>query len=113
MSSYKLLTIRKLIASKPVGICNFAVGNNNIFIHNIQVNKSFRNQHIGTFLLNQVEDYSIKNDIDTISLVVKQKPLDSLTEFYFKNGYKKISEEVNYYDDGETTYDLIRMEKQI
>ena len=54
-----------------------------------------------------------KNSIKNILLVAYQEQLTNLVDFYVKNGYSKSYNKISYFDDGETSYDLIEMSKKI
>ncbi len=107
------LNITKFANNKPIATCKFSIHDNSTFIHNIYVNKEFRNKKIGSTLLQEVEQYSARKNIENISLVAHQVSNDSLIDFYKKNGYYQTNDKINYYDDGETTYDLIKMIKRL
>lgn len=108
------INLIKLLNNKKVGSCNFILQNKNCYINNIYVSPKFRNQYIGSSLLNQIQNYSLNNKINKINLVIYQEPYCNLIDFYKKNKFI-INESTpnNIYDDGLIIYDIIKLYKII
>lgn len=111
------------IKNKNIILGNISYYNkkNNTIISNLNVNKSYRNQGIGTTLLKEVETNALNDS--TTEIFNKHSfnlctwdPLDKpyLIPFYEKRGYKiNSSNATRYYDDGDRIYELVKMSKEI
>ena len=58
------------------------------------------NRGYGKYLLKEIETIAIKNGCNKLKLEVRQDNLRAIN-FYLKNGFTKIGEIANYYEDGE------------
>lgn len=67
----------------------------------IAVNSDFRNMCVGSVMLEKTIKIFNSNSIGTVSLEVR-KTNTSAVNFYIKHGFIQVSEEDNYYSDGES-----------
>jgi ribosomal protein S18 acetylase RimI-like enzyme len=56
-------------------------------IEDISVQKEFRKQHIGNYMIKELLNQFKKNEVNIIELFVHSKSFDAL-EFYLKNGFE-------------------------
>tara|TARA_B110000208_G_scaffold110826_1_gene136901 strand:+ start:715 stop:1077 length:363 start_codon:yes stop_codon:yes gene_type:complete len=99
---------------KIIGSCIFGIIDKNLRIYNIQVNKEYRNNKIGSLLLKEVETYGKQHkNIKSISLTAHEDSDSNLQYFYQKNGFKIVNNSLLNYDDGINIYNLIDMKKYI
>ena len=108
----KTYSLRKVINNKQIANINFFIKNNTTNINNIEVDKEFRKQNIGSELLRDVENFSKTKGVEKILLTVLQLPNDLLIDFYLKNNYK-IYKNNSYFNDGENIYDVIQLSRTI
>ena len=64
----------------------------------ILVDKDYKNNNIGSMLINEGVKIAMEKDIHKIMLEVR-KSNESAISFYLKNGFNKISERKDYYKD--------------
>lgn len=86
------------------------------YLHNIEIYKSYRNQGFGTYLLNRCESFIEKNYpyTEKISAVLWDNQEDLFVQdFFAKNKYNINHREVCVYDDGESIFDILPMEKKL
>lgn len=80
-----------------VGFAGFKAIIDEADIMNIVVNKNYRNQGIGTFLLNNLISYAQKLKLCTITLEVNEKNLPAIS-LYKKFNFEKLGIRKNYYN---------------
>lgn len=68
------------------------------YINNIAVNKKFRNMGVGTELLNYLIRYANNNDLEFITLEVRESN-DNAIRLYKKLGFKKVGIRKNFYSN--------------
>lgn len=110
---YKFYIVENIVKNRLIAHCKYSIYNNSIFIHNLHVDPQFRNKNVGSNMLKKIEEYGVKKRINKFSLILHYTPNSMLLDFYKKNGYTQIKSKYNYYDDGETVYDLIKMVKTL
>lgn len=103
----------------PVGFVRFSepCKNNNVaYLHSIEIAKDYRKQGLGTYLLNRCE-YYLKNKRSIppkICGVLWDNQNDLFVQdFFTKNDYKINHREVCLYDDGESVFDILPIEKNL
>lgn len=69
----------------------------------IAVNSNFQNMRVGSTLLQQSLQIIFSNNVNTINLEVRKSNINAIN-FYIKHGFKKVREEENYYNNGETAF---------
>ena len=95
--------IRAKIAGQEVGYAWFTLSRHRAYLHFIGVNENFRNLHIGSNLLNCVENFCCKEGAHSIEGDFYPKGIskEHCLSFYKKNGY---SYTVDDYDHILTKY---------
>lgn len=86
------------------------------YLHKIEIFKTYRNQGFGTYLLNRCESFIEKKHpyTEKISAVLWDNQTDPFVQdFFAKNNYKINHREVCLYDDGESMFDILPMEKKL
>lgn len=68
------------------------------YIFNVAVEKSFRNNGVGSALINQIITYGKKFNLSFITLEVRQSNADALS-LYSKFGFVKVGKRTNYYSN--------------
>lgn len=103
----------------PIGFVRFSEPcelNNVAYLHSIQIDKHYRKEGLGTYLLNRCE-YYLKNKKPTpqkICGVLWDNQEDIFVqEFFTKNDYIINHREVGLYDDGECIFDILPIEKKL
>jgi ribosomal protein S18 acetylase RimI-like enzyme len=114
--SQKIFILTKVTKDHILGYSNFGIIKNTTYIHSIYVDDINRKSNIGSSMLKYIEDYSKMYNVDILKLVAMQEQNGNLVNFYEKNGFNKVLLEksiLDTYDDGETMYDMIPMEKSL
>ena len=86
------------IDNKVVGFAGFIQVLDEADISNIVVNKNFRNQKIGTFLLESLLDLASSLNIKTINLEVRESNITAIN-LYKKFGFEICGMRKNYYNN--------------
>ena len=94
-----------------LGLCNVNISRDVAYLNYIFIQPEFRNEYIGSQLLNYTEDFLWNNNVSFINLHVLSNNSNDTTEFYIKHNYNIINRLENAYDDGEEIYDIIHMNK--
>ena len=114
--------ITKLVMNdgiEPVGYARFsspAFHNKTAYLHNIEISKLYRNQGLGTYLLNRCESFLQKKNPNTEKIcgVLWDNQEDIFVhDFFTKNNYNINHREVAVYDDGESVFDILPIEKKL
>jgi GNAT superfamily N-acetyltransferase len=106
--------LNRLSEVNKIGQCNFKIENKICYINNLFVEKENRNQNLGSELLKEIEKYSKHRNLNEIRLVIHQEYMDTLENFYTKNGYKKCEiTKDDIYDDGEKIFEIKTFKKNI
>ena len=103
----------KLILKNIYGEVSYFIKNNTIILSNLHINEKYRKQGYGSILLNTIEK---ENPDFKIFKLCAWEPTHSphVVKFYEKNGYFLDKDaKIEYYDDGETIFDLVPMTKII
>lgn len=82
-------------------------GSRNLRIYSIAVAKKYRNQHIGTQLLNLAEKIATQENKSAITLEVSTNNHGAIA-FYNKHGYTVSGSIPDYYSDGSDAIKMIR-----
>ena len=97
-----------LIENKVVGFINYNEIYDRVEIINFNVLDFFQNRHIGSRLMEELINNSIKNNIKNITLEVREDN-ERAIHLYEKYGFKKVAIRKKYYND----VDGILMEKEL
>lgn len=107
----KFGTITRVIDNNIIGVCKFKFIDKTCYINYLEVKKEFRNEKIGSEILNELENYSKQKEMNEIKLTVHQERQTNTCKFYIKNNYIQIDSNNGVYDDGQKTFDLVNMKK--
>ena len=122
----RFLNLNQITIKKRNIICgsvNYYNKDNTTIISSLHVNEAYRNNGIASKLLREAEQFALEESetelfsIHTFKLCAWE-PTDSpyLIDFYKKRGYKtsvSSPDFINYYDDGDRIYELVKMSKEI
>jgi len=97
-----------LIDDKVVGFINYLEIYNRVEIANFNVLEFFQNKQIGSKLMEKLIQNAIKNNIQNITLEVRDDN-EKAIHVYKKYGFKKVAIRKKYYND----VDGILMEKEL
>ncbi|RAP44511.1 MAG: ribosomal-protein-alanine N-acetyltransferase [Methanosphaera sp. rholeuAM6] len=84
-----------------VGYVIFWIRNRIGHIIAIAVDSKYRNMHVGSLMIEKTLKIFFSNNINTVGLEVR-KSNTAAVNFYLKHGFVKVSEEEDYYNDGES-----------
>lgn len=98
-----------LIDNKIVGFINFWITFNSATINQIAVSKLYRNKGIATKLIEYAENLLKKEEVEFFTLEVR-KSNEAAINLYLKNGFMKVSEKKQYYDNGEDAIYMVKGE---
>ena len=98
-----------------IGTSTISVSNNFTTINDIFIDKKYRKYGYGSLLLNNIENLSInKYNINKISLLAWQPYGSSnVIDFFKKNNYNIIDNNIGLYDDYLTIFELYKFEKNL
>lgn len=90
---------------KIAGFVNFIKAADEVQIYNIAVLDEFRNQGLGTRLMN----FALSYFKDTQSAILEVRPSNrEAVNLYLKIGFKIINKRKKYYDNGEDAFTMIK-----
>lgn len=94
-----------------LGQCESAITHRRALLKTIDIDRPHRQRGYGSFLLKQAEkQLFFECGVRVVTVVAWQPQGDSTRLFYEKNGYTPMPTPVKheqYYDDGETVYELL------
>ena len=110
------ISLNKFINFKQVGSIIGRIDNQNLYIHNLNINVENRRKKHGSDILNTYETI-IKNHYNIKNIYLSaweniQHP-DSVNKFYIYNGYHKLNKNPNYYDDKFDVFEINKFYKKL
>lgn len=117
---YKNLNLNTKIINlfkNDLEICTSTISINNDFttINNLNVHNKFRKYGFGSFMLKNIEELSVNHyNINKINLLAWQ-PYGStnIIDFFIKNNYTLVNNDIQIYDDYVNIYELYKFEKKL
>jgi hypothetical protein len=85
------------------------------YLHKIEIEKPFRNRHLGTILLNKMDVFLLENSsVENITGMLWDNQSNLyLKVFFINNGYDLKENEASTYDNGEQIIDCIPFFKSL
>lgn len=101
--------------SKHIGHCRTVIQNRHAVLSDLEIYDQYKKQGFGTHFLQKTEDQlKSKFSVHDVSLLAWQSAGGfEVVDFFAKNGYKSVFQNIGYYDDSVTIYDLHRLHKQL